>query len=167
LKTTIKKITSIFFIFLGLAPFLFACLLIIKQQSIRHRMKHRMEDQLLHTVTLADNEIHWVKKGKEIRVGDKLFDIKFTTHTNGHTNFHGLYDEEETNLDKLFQETWKKNQAGQNRLLAQFFQTLQNVYCKPAGETVPSKDPLPEFRSMAPPRLISLYRQILTPPPQA
>jgi len=130
-------------------------------------MKHRMEEQLLHTVTLADNEIQWVKKDKEIRIGDRLFDIKFTTHTNGHTSFHGLYDEEETNLKKLFQENWKKNQAGQNKLLAQFFQTLQNVYCNLSGETLPSEDPLPAFRAIAPPMLISQYRQILTPPPQA
>jgi len=130
-------------------------------------MKHRMEEQSLHTVVLADQDINWVKKDKEILVGDKLFDIEFIQHANGSTTFYGLYDEEETHLKSLFNENWKKNMAGQNKILIQFFQLLQgNFYDQPdAGVLVADK--LPYIKTPASPKIINPFRSILTPPPQA
>jgi CHASE3 domain sensor protein len=63
-KFATKKITSLFFILLGFTPLLLSVVFVIKQQSIRHTMKERMEEQMLHAVTLPQPEIIWLKKGK-------------------------------------------------------------------------------------------------------
>ena len=73
MKPAIKKITGLFFILPGFVPLLFIIAFSVKQQAIRHRMKERMENQSLHSITLNNNEIHWAKKGKEIRVNGIMF----------------------------------------------------------------------------------------------
>lgn len=129
-------------------------------------MKERMEKQLLQTITLINSEIQWVKKGKEIRVQGKMFDIKSIEYKNGITIFHGLYDEEETLLNKHFNEGWKKNMAQQNQLLMQFFQSLQ-VFYYPASTAIFSTTENPNHLvSYSFPALPSQFKLILTPPPQ-
>ncbi len=129
-------------------------------------MKERMEKQLLHTITLADNEIHWVKEGKEIWVGGKMFDIKSFEQTNGKTTFHGLYDEEETSLNKKFNEGREKKLPEQTQLLVQLFQSLQGICFSQANDIffIPAKQNL--IVSTTPPGLTSQFETIPTPPPQ-
>ena len=61
-------------------------------------MKEELEKQSLHVVTLKNNDIIWLKAGKEIFLKGKMFDIKTAETRNGYTTFKGLYDEEETTL---------------------------------------------------------------------
>ena len=166
MKTATKKITSILFILLGFTPLLFVTFFAIKQQVIRHQMKERMEDQILHTITLTDNQIHWSKKGKEIWVEGKMFDIKSTEHKNGMTIFHGLFDEEETMLKKNFTNGWKKNQSEQNQLLAQIFQCLSSIYFNLPTDISVLSDSQNNLSFFSSPKLLTQFRMILTPPPQ-
>lgn len=167
LRTANKKITSVLFILLGFTPLLFVLVFTIRQQSIRHRMKEKMEKQLLHSITLADNEIHWVKAGKEIWVHGKMFDIKATDHKNGLTTFYGLYDEEETLLKSVFNTGWKKKMSEQNQLLSQIFQCLQGIYIIPVTNSpiIPCKQN--HVTSPHSSKLQTQFKNILTPPPQA
>ena len=161
-----KKISSLFFILLGFTPLLFVLLFSIKQQSIRHHMKERMEKQLLHTITLANTEIQWVKQGKEIWVHGKMFDIKSIEYKNGMTTFHGLYDDDETLLNKNFNEGWKKNMAQQNQLLVQFFQCLQSYYHHPATDFALIPGNQHHLVLLSFPALLSQFKTIPTPPPK-
>lgn len=145
---------------------LFVLFYTLKQQSIHHRMKHLMEEQQLHTITVTDNEIQWIKEGKEIWVHGKMFDIKFSEHKNGMTTFHGLYDDEETVLKKNFSEGWKKNMSEQNHLLAQFFQSLQAMYFEHIAEIETLSPKQQYIVSLFPSRLLSQFEVIPTPPPQ-
>ncbi len=130
-------------------------------------MHRRLEEQQLHTVILPDQEVQWAVKGKEIWLDGKLFDVKSITHYQGKTIIHGLFDEEETQLEKMFTRAWKKSAAGNNRLLGKVFQSLNNFYC----------NSLPDFRalvnttkhnfSLITTRLPEWVKPILTPPPQA
>jgi hypothetical protein len=167
LRTATKKIISVLFIVLGLTPLLFTLAFTIKQQSIRHRMKERMEIQALHSITLADNEIRWAKEGKEIWVNGKMFDIKRSDHKNGLTTFYGLYDEDETLLKIVFNNGWKKKMTEQNQLLSQFFQSLQGICFTPITDSpvLPSKQY--HTASLHSPKPQSQFKTILTPPPQA
>ncbi len=166
MKPIHKKITSLFFILPGFAPLLFIIIFSVKQQAIRHRMKERMENQLLHGITLIDNEIHWLKEGKEILVNGKMFDIKSISQNNGLTTFYGLYDEEETQLKTVFEKGCKKKIADENMLLSQLFQCLHGFYFIPAA-TSPflSGKQLHEV-SLNSPKIQSRFKTILTPPPQ-
>ena len=129
-------------------------------------MKERMENQSLHSITLANNEIHWAKKGKEILVNGKMFDVKSITCKNGLTTFYGLYDEEETLLKTVFEKGCKKKMADENMLLGHLFQCLQGFYFIPAA-TSPflSGKQLHEV-SLNSPKIQSRFKTILTPPPQ-
>ena len=92
-------------------------------------MKERLEEGLpLHTITLADPMIHWVKKNREILVNGKMFDIKSYTQANGFTTFTGLYDEQETQLKKLAEEGWKKHRSQDNQFLIQLISAFQHLY---------------------------------------
>lgn len=154
------------FVLLGFIPLLFVIFFAIKQQVIRHQMKERMEEQVLHTITLSDNQVHWAKEGKEIWLQGKLFDIKSTEHKNGMTTFQGLYDEEETSLTQNFNQAWKKNSSEQNQLLAQIFQCLNSIYFKPAADIPVLPESQHNLSFFPSPRLLTQFRTILTPPPQ-
>ncbi len=130
-------------------------------------MKERMEKQSLHSITLADNEIHWVKAGKEIWVHGKMFDIKATDHKNGLTTFYGLYDEEETLLKYVFNTGWKKEMSEQNQLLSQLFQCFQGIYFIPVTNSPIISCKQNQLASPHSPKIQSQFKTILTPPPQA
>lgn len=147
-------------------PLLFVISFAIRQQRIRHRMKERMEEQMLHIVTLDNNDIHWAKKGKEIWVNGKLFDIKSFEQINGKTIFCGLYDEEETSLNKTFSENWKKDLSGQTSLLSQLFQCFQNLFFKQVAEISTLTDKKSCLFPISTVRLVTQFKTILTPPPQ-
>ena len=166
MKPSIKKITSLFLILLGFTPLLFVIIFSIRQHSIRHRMKEKMENQSLQSITLADNAIHWAKPGKEIWVKGKMFDIKSISHNKGLTTFYGLYDEEETQLKIVFEKGCKKKMADENMLLGQLFQCLHGFYFIPAA-TSPflSGKQLHEV-ALNSPKIQSRFKTILTPPPQ-
>ncbi len=151
----------------GFTPLLFVLFFSFKQQVIRHRMHRRLEEQQLHTVVLAENTVRWAEEGKEILIEGRLFDVQSMEHKDGTIIFHGLYDEEETELELMFNTAWKKNLAGQHRLLAKIFQCLSSFYCNclPNFNDVLSRSAY-TFSFPTPP-LPAWVRPILTPPPQA
>lgn len=161
-----KKITSILFILLGFAPLLFVLLFSMKQQSIRRRMKERMEEQMLHTITINNTDIRWEKEGKEIWVQGKMFDIKSIEYKDETTIFHGLFDDEETVLKKAFNDGWKKNSSAQNQLLVQLFQSLRGICLNPDTDFVLFPEGLQHLGSTSACKLPSYFQIILTPPPQ-
>lgn len=138
----------------------------MKQQSIRRRMKERMEEQMLRTITLNNSDIHWEKEGKEIWVQGKMFDIKSIEYKNGTTVFHGLFDDEETALKKAFNDGWKKNSSAQNQLLIQLFQNLRGICLNPDINFALFADGSQHSGSPYPCKLPSYFQIILTPPPQ-
>jgi hypothetical protein len=167
LKPAIKKISTLLFILLGFAPLLFIIFTGIRQQAIRHSMKHRLESKMLHTVTLAEQNVQWIKEGKEILINGKMFDVKkFEQIDNGKIIFTGLYDEEET----LLVNQVKKNQQNDNntggRLLAQFFQLLQITYDNTSIETFTFSFSSNNYFPGNEHRPTSQLITILTPPPQ-
>ncbi len=166
MKPSIKKITSLFLILLGFTPLLFVIIFSIRQHSIRHRMKEKMENQSLQSITIDDNAIHWAKPGKEIWVKGKMFDIKSIAHKNGLTTFYGLFDDDETLLKKVFEKGCKKKMTEENMLLSQLFQCLQGVYFIPAPNSPFFSDKQLHEVSQNSPNIQSQFKTILTPPPQ-
>lgn len=148
---------------LGFAPLLFALFLSLKKEQNRNRMKEKLETHSLHTIVIPANEVIWVKK-HEIKIRNRMFDIKTSKLENGVYTFSGLYDDEETSLiEKERHAQGKKNE--QNRLLTLVFKSFPS-FC---NRTYESPAPLliqkmyGEYLSSTIP---SLFREILTPPPQ-
>jgi hypothetical protein len=125
-----QKPVSFLFLLLGVLPAIFMLLLCIKKSNIRHEMKEKMEKQLLHTVTIKNEDIVWVKSGKEIMAAGKMFDVKSYKSANGITVFTGLYDDEETRLNTVVNNEMGKRSERKNLFLTQVLQLLQTLFWK-------------------------------------
>ncbi len=110
-------------------PIFFILLIGIKKKHIQHEMKERMENEVLHVVAVKTNEIIWEKKGKEIVIGDRMFDVKSYTIKGNVTIFLGLYDEEEASLKSLVNSEMSKQSKKNNTIISEIFQLLQSFYC--------------------------------------
>lgn len=130
-------------------------------------MKEQLEKKLLQSVSIADDEIHWAEKGKEIWVNGKLFDIENIEHRNGTTRFTGLYDEEETKLMNQMKENRKKNLPGDNQFLLQLFKCFQNIFFNQISPSCFVIEKQGHLSSSAFSKLLKQFRVIPTPPPQA
>jgi len=165
-KTNQRKILSLFFILLGMLPFIFSLTAILRKQQIRHEMKERMEKSLLHTIILDEDNVVWMKPGKEIFVDGKMFDIKKTEKLNGKIIFHGLYDEEETALKNNINNSMKRDRSSQQTLLTNLFSLILGVYLDPGDADIPVSDLSTEKKAA----IIHYWSQpiltILSPPPQ-
>ena len=110
-------------------PFVFILFVHIKQQTIRHKMKESLEHQLLQTITLSENEINWVKPGKEILVDGKMFDIKSHVIVNSRHKFTGLFDHEETALLSHLKKNTRKSNAPVAKLTLSFTANTTGSSC--------------------------------------
>ncbi len=91
-------------------------------------MKEQLEGNMVHSITLSNNEITWARKGKEIIVGDKLFDVKSISYKeNGTVVITGLFDKEETALLQDLQKHQQENNSRDAKQLAQLFQLLLSL----------------------------------------
>jgi hypothetical protein len=104
-------------------PLLFSFYFIIHQKIIRHQMEEKLEKSFLQTIRLKKEDLVWVKKGKEIRIGNHLFDIKSIKENNGVCEIKGLYDQDEDLLHEQLDESQRNtDQQSQKSLLSFFFQ---------------------------------------------
>ena len=130
-------------------------------------MKEKLELEMLHTIVVPEAEVKWVKYKKEIRVNDKMFDVKSFTHEKGQYIFKGLYDEEETALNNYFEKsTDRKNERGV-QVLSALFKMLQSIYPGDYDEALISEKISKLFSPLTLQPITSPFINILTPPPQA
>lgn len=153
-----------FLLLVGLIPALFACILHIQQQIIRHEMKEKLEQQSLHTISVSAKDFHWMEDGKEIMVNGSMFDIHSYTQKNGTYFFTGLFDDEET---ALIQQLEKNNDSDSgNKTLIRFFQLLQSCYYKQQQDNififVASNKEFISTKMLIP----APFTSVPTPPPQ-
>jgi hypothetical protein len=90
-------------------------------------MKEKLEKEMLVSLTIDSRELHWVKKGKEILIDGRMFDIK-TFHFDGKAyKINGLFDDDETALDKKLEEQQRKNDPS-GKLIINLLQWFQSVF---------------------------------------
>jgi hypothetical protein len=100
MQTARKNISSLFFLIM-LLP-LFCCMLIkIKQQRLKEEARENLQKLLLKKITLSSGDFQWTEDGKEISINGDLFDVKCYSVENDKFIFIGLFDKEETALNKL------------------------------------------------------------------
>lgn len=145
-------------------PLLFTIFFLIKQQIIRHEMKERLEKEMPHTIVIPKEEVIWFKYNKEIRVGDKLFDVKSYSESNGLVSFIGLYDTEETALNDLMEKNTDEKKGND---LTQLFQWLQSPCVNLAFDSGIANI---NIKAISFPILLNIsspFINIPTPPPQS
>lgn len=167
LKKITKKITAVTCCLLGAFPLLFILFSGFKQQQIRHRMKERLELEMLHTITIAKSDVQWLNEGKEILINGRMFDVKSLLYKDDNTIIvNGLFDDEETVLVKMVKTSQEKDNNSTGKLLVKLFQlptyTHSNLY---ADILIPTLL-INNFFSGIEQRLNSEYLTILSPPPR-
>jgi hypothetical protein len=146
-------------------PLIFSVCFIVQLRITQHRAKEKLEQSMLQTVHLKKEEFSWYKKGKEIRIGKHLFDVKSIKEENGTLVITGLYDEQEDLLlQQLEQSQNKQENSTQNNLCNFFFHFYYSI---PSENTT---EPLPfviktDYSNFKPAAQLSPARNIISPPP--
>lgn len=159
------KAAGYFLLFLAAFPLLFMMVLQGRQQIVQYKMKERLRHQELHTIVVNMAEVRWIKKDKEIWVGDRMFDIKSIRTEAGRYIFTGLFDTEETGLLHLM-ERGRRQETDNNKLLFQLFSLLQSpcITAQPAAAMATAVNPIQFPPANSP--LCNHPAEILTPPPR-
>ena len=127
-------------------------------------MEEKLERTFLQTIKLKKEDLVWVKNGKEIRIGNHLFDIKSIKENNGVYEIKGLYDEDEDLLHEQLNESQRNtDQQSQKALLSFFFQLYtapENNYFEKVNTPT-----LSEYSNHFSLHLPSPSSDLLTPPP--
>jgi hypothetical protein len=137
----------------------------IKQQQLKREARVKLEELKLKKIVLSASDFQWTERGKEISIHGELFDIKSYSQKNGKFIFSGLFDKEETELDKL-EHNWRNNQE-ENKFLTQLFQVLQSVFHNSAPIQNPYKKLASQYPYPGPDKLSFQPKKIITPPPKA
>lgn len=106
-----KFLSLISLLTLVMLPVFIAVFFLAQQTVIRHEMKEQLEQQSLQTIRIAEKNITWIEKGKELIVDGKLFDVKSSKYTGDYVEVTGLFDEMELSLQHqlIFSQNPEKN----------------------------------------------------------
>ncbi|MEO7766905.1 MAG: hypothetical protein ABIS01_05740 [Ferruginibacter sp.] len=63
-------------------------------------MEERLEQSSLETILIDSDELFWIKKGKEVLVKGKLFDVKSISFSKDKIQLWGLFDTTEDEISK-------------------------------------------------------------------
>ncbi len=129
-------------------------------------MKEKLEQSMLQTVTIHEDDLNWAEQGKEIWIQGRLFDIKSIVRSGNQFICNGLYDYEETALVKIVREKQQQENGTKSNLVSKLFQVFSWLpdlesnlfYFAPVYKS--------KF-SLAAISIISRYNKVATPPPKS
>jgi hypothetical protein len=110
----IKHITLIVSTGLAMLPILLSLAFLVQQFRVKTGIKRSLEKQYLQTVRLPLDELHWIEKGKELQIGDELFDVKTWSIQNNEAVLTGLYDKKEKDLHLQLDKLIARQSTGDN-----------------------------------------------------
>jgi hypothetical protein len=153
---------------LTIAPVAYFLYFQVSQQQIRRQMKDKLELSEARVLHLRSSDIHWIREEKELSINDKLFDVRsLKVEANGDITVSGLFDDAETLLVDRLEKNQENNNDPGGKQLTKFFQLLLIVPFSKTEQTAlrsPSKIVHPCFNDT---KIASIFKAILTPPPQA
>ncbi len=160
----LKKIIIIHLLVLIIMPVLFSFYFTIHQGIIHHQMEERLENTLLQIIQIKKAELVWVKQGKEIRVGNRLFDIKSIKEKNGVYEIKGLYDTDEDLLHEILNKTQRNTEQQSQQVFLNFFFQLYTSLTTRFAEVF-TNEISTEFSNHFSIQLPSPTIELLSPPP--
>jgi hypothetical protein len=95
-----KKILSILFLSVFTVPLISMIAYLASAKINAHLMEEKLEQSSLQTIYVSANKLIWLKKGKEVLINGKLFDIKSSENNNGEIKLTGLFDTAEDAIVK-------------------------------------------------------------------
>lgn len=149
-------------------PLFFTLVFLVKQHWLQHRMFEKIEQGYVNTYSFSTGDLQWIKKGKELLIKGKLFDVKNYTITADSITVTGLFDEEEELLKTNYlQSANSKNDPPsplQLLLLKSFFSP---AFTYASDHTLFSMQFIGDnILSVGEETIVSMYYPIATPPPR-
>ena len=146
-------------------PVIFSICFIVQLIITQHEAKEKLEQSMLQTVHLKKEEFSWHKKGKEIRIGKHLFDVKSVKEENSLFIITGLYDVQEDQLNELLEKMQNKQKnSSQNKLCSFFFHAYYPIPSIAATEPLPPRIET-DYSNFCLAALLSRAKKIPSPPP--
>lgn len=112
LAPTIRKLLGIALLFLATLPIIAALFLPIRKWIVEHEWKERLEMSSMVTLELRKGSYTWVRPGKEIRIGNRMFDVKETRTSGNLVYFKGIYDDQEAAIEAAIRQHNDGNATG-------------------------------------------------------
>ena len=161
-----KKILASLLLLLLATPLFFFIGYLVKREIVYHEMMEKLESASLHTITLDLAEVNWIKANKEVMIEGKLFDIKNSEIIDNKIKLTGLFDYEETKLEKDFTDTFHTNQNQSSPFNPLKLKFIFNLYFKEALSSISlsifqNKERYPLFNEVA----VTQIASITSPPP--
>jgi len=119
-----KNITAIGLISLLAIPLFFAVVDILTQKNLQHTRKERFKTELIQTISITKENLHWVKKEKEVIIEGKYFDVKSYTINGNNVLLTGFYDHHEDKLAGHLKELMHQKKGAEspmNQLAVKYF----------------------------------------------
>ena len=73
----------------------------VAQECLKWKAEERMEEQALISISIPFENAVWEKPEKELRIDGRLFDIKYSTVSDGLLTATGFFDAEEAGIETL------------------------------------------------------------------
>lgn len=118
---------------------------------------------MLQTLVLKKTDFTWFKENKEITINGKLFDVRSFYKENGQYVFKGIYDDDETELNKELNNGINERN---NQFLTGIFQLLFSAFSGNFSELAITRNITNIYFPFILQPTSSPFKNILTPPPQ-
>lgn len=163
-----KNAILVFLLFLMLMPLVFAVYSIIEKELIEDRMRERLEQENLQTVTINAASVIWLKANEELLINGEPFDLKTITRNGTSITVQGLYDLQEKELEtqlQAYQYPESKSSPADNSLLLLILTSFYQAN-EPIGFHTPffiyKKQTWQKHQN----KICNLYHEIVIPPPR-
>ena len=103
-------------------------LLGIKAKNAKNAARENIQLLPLQKISLEKKDIVWAEAGKEILIDGQLFDIKEIKETNAAISVTGIFDKEETSLQKFSDDITGKEKKEQGICLTEYFKFFSGNY---------------------------------------
>lgn len=119
-----KKHTALLFSGLLVLPLLLVLGLQAFQAFWKWQAKERLEEEAHVILELPAASLVWEKRDKELRIGDRLFDVAALTISGGTARVTGIWDEQEREIEGWLQ---KHSHSGGPAFLLRLLLVLQGL----------------------------------------
>jgi hypothetical protein len=162
-----KNLLGLSMLFIVALPLIYSAGFIIKQKAAVYKMQERLETASLKTYTIAKSDVKWIKKGREVLIDGKLFDLKSIKSINDTYEITGLFDDDEDEIIREYNVMihQKGNQSSPlNKFVIKLF--LSDIFCLQPYYTSLSmqlcgKNNFRNYNEIA----ITAYNAVIIPPP--
>lgn len=154
-----------FLLAVTLIPVILPGLLSLQKTFVQWEMKEKLEKEKLHTLKLPAAQVQWAIIGNECIIDGRMFDVKTSREEGNMLVLEGLYDDEETALEKAIAHT----SAPEDEAMAFCIQQATGMTAiEPQNPVLPFPPTMPASPRAAKgaDKLVSISLLSFSPPPE-